>query len=89
MLNTLSTFNLVDDDGYLTDDPRSFDDDHVNALRLHAPEWDSLLPDQSDVRELLNVAYATHELSSEDFTRNFGWLIRTHRQRVRSGGASS
>lgn len=89
MLNTLSTFNLVDDDGYLTDDPRLFDDDHVNALRLHAPEWDSLLPDQSDVRELLNVAYATHELSSEDFTRNFGWLIRTHRQRVRSGGASS
>jgi len=89
MLNTLSTFNLVDDDGYLTDDPRSFDDDHVNALRLHAPEWDSLLPDQSDVRELLNVAYATHELSSEDFIRNFGWLIRTHRQRVRSGGASS
>lgn len=89
MLNTLSTFNLVDNDGYLTDDPRSFDDDHVNALRLHAPEWDSLLPDQSDVRELLNVAYATHELSSEDFTRNFGWLIRTHRQRVKSGGASS
>jgi hypothetical protein len=89
MLNTLSTFNLVNDDGYLTDDPRSFDDDHVNALRLHAPEWDSLLPDQSDVRELLNVAYATHELSSEDFTRNFGWLIRTHRQRVRNGDASS
>jgi hypothetical protein len=36
---------------------------------------DSLVPDVSDVREILNVAYAMHELSAQDFTKNLQWLI--------------
>jgi hypothetical protein len=76
MANTLRTFNLVDENNMLTDDPRAFDADHVEALRLHAPEWDSLLADQSDVRELLNVAYAVHELSAGTFSSDFAWLTR-------------
>jgi len=79
----LRSFNMLDANGKLTEDPRSFDDDHVDVLKRHSPEWDSLLPDQSDIRELLNVAYATHELSAETFARDFRWLIQQSSKHVR------
>ena len=78
MVASLRSFNLIDAQGLLTEDPRAFDDDHIVMLKRHAPEWDSLLADQSDTRELLNVAFATHELSAQDFSKNFAWLVRSH-----------
>lgn len=74
---TLRSFNLLDRSNKLTEDPRNFDDDHVEMLKRHAPEWDSLLTDKSDIRELLNVAYAMHELSAEHFAHDLAWLIRS------------
>ena len=74
---TLRSFNLLDKSNKLTEDPRNFDDDHVEMLKRHAPEWDSLLTDKSDIRELLNVAYAMHELSAEHFAHDLAWLIRS------------
>ena len=74
---TLRSFNLLDKSNKLTEDPRMFDDDHVEMLKRHAPEWDSLLADKSDIRELLNVAYAMHELSAEHFAHDLAWLIRS------------
>merc|ERR1712159_479337 len=75
--STLRSFNLLDKSNKLTEDPRNFDDDHVEMLKRHAPEWDSLLTDKSDIRELLNVAYAMHELSAEHFAHDLAWLIRS------------
>ena len=82
LTNTLNSFNLLDADGKLTNDPRAFDDDHVEVLKKHAPVWDSMLADQSDVRELLNVAYATHELSAQEFGQNLKWLMVHSQQKV-------
>ncbi len=75
---SLKSFNLIDKDDLLTEDPRAFDAIHVDMLATHAPAWDTMLPDMSDVRELLNVAHATHELSAQDFAANLAWLIRAH-----------
>ena len=75
---SLKSFNLIDKDDLLTEDPRAFDTIHVDMLATHAPAWDTMLPDMSDVRELLNVAHATHELSAQDFAANLAWLIRAH-----------
>jgi len=75
---TLRSFNLLDKNDKLTEDPRLFDEDHVEMLKRHAPEWDSLLADKSDIRELLNVAYAMHELSAEHFAHDFAWLTRSN-----------
>jgi len=75
---SLKSFNLIDKDDLLTEDPRTFDTIHVDMLATHAPAWDTMLPDMSDVRELLNVAHATHELSAQDFAANLAWLIRAH-----------
>jgi len=84
MVASLRSFNLIDAQGLLTEDPRLFDDDHIIMIKRHAPEWDSLLADQSDTRELLNVAYAMHELSAQDFSKNFAWLVRSHAHVARS-----
>ena len=67
---------VLDGDGHLTTDPRAFSDAQVETLRTRVDaSLDSLVPDVSDVREILNVAYAMHELSAQDFTKNLQWLI--------------
>ena len=67
---------VLDGDGHLTTDPRAFSDAQVETLRTRVDRSrDSLVPDVSDVREILNVAYAMHELSAQDFTKNLQWLI--------------
>ena len=67
---------VLDADGHLTTDPRAFSDSQVEKLRKRVDRSrDSLVPDESDVREILNVAYAMHELSAQDFTKNLQWLI--------------
>ena len=66
----------MDADGHLTTDPRAFSDEQVETLRTCVDRnRDSFVPDESDVREILNVAYAMHELSAQDFTKNLQWLI--------------
>ena len=67
---------MLDADGHLTTDPRAFSDEQVETLRTRVDRnRDSFVPDESDVREILNVAYAMHELSAQDFTNNLQWLI--------------
>jgi len=66
---------VLDAHDSLTRDPRSFDAGQIDALRKWTPAWDSLVPDESDVREILNVAYAAHELSAQDFTKNLRWIV--------------
>lgn len=66
---------VLDAHDLLIRDPRSFDAGQIDALREWTPAWDSLVPDESDVREILNVAYAAHELSAQDFAKNLRWIV--------------
>lgn len=66
---------VLDAHDLLIRDPRSFDVGQIAKLRKRTPAWDSLVPDESDVREILNVAYAAHELSAQDFAKNLRWIV--------------
>lgn len=63
-------------DGLLVDDPRGSDWRNVAAKALPGvvPTLDSLTADESGISELLNMAYAQHEMSNERLADVFAFM---------------
>ena len=73
MAAALRDAGLLDSEGYLREDPRR--SEWREALRRHAARiGDSMVPDESPIAEVLNVAYAAHELSADGFDEDMKWL---------------
>lgn len=64
VLAAFSNTGLLTADGYLQVDPRRAVPQWSRAARAAVPGSDSLRPDESALSELLNVAWAFHELTS-------------------------
>ena len=71
MARALRRAELVDESGYLKEDPRASEWREVLAPMART---DSLQPDKSALSEVLNVAYALHELSADGFDEDVAWL---------------
>ena len=78
LVAALTTSGMVDAaTGKLKDDPRMTDWRHVasKALPHIVPSKDSLKPDESAVSELLNLAWAAHEITDEYLPETFKWFL--------------
>ena len=75
MVAALRGAGLLDPSGYLKEDPRSSDWRQTLAPMANS---DSLRPDESPLSEVLNVAYALHELSADGFEDDVAWLEKMH-----------
>lgn len=71
MVRALREAELLDERGFLKEDPRA--SDWRRALAPLAKD-DGLQPDKSALGEVLNVAYALHELSADRFEEDVAWL---------------
>jgi hypothetical protein len=67
----LKAVKMVDDAGFLVDDPRASDWREALAPLAGA---DRMQPDKSALSEVLNVAYAMHELSADHFEDDLAWM---------------
>lgn len=75
MVNELKTNGFLDSEGFLKQDPRLSNWRELAGLKRHASLFgDALVPDKSAVAEVLNVAFAAHELSADGFDENVKWL---------------
>ena len=84
MAAKLRDAGMLDTEGYLRDDPRA--SDWRSALGAHAKAMgDSMRPDASGLSEVLNVAYASHELSADGFDGDMKWLEDQRKARVAAG----
>jgi hypothetical protein len=73
MAAALRDAGLLDSEGYLREDPRR--SEWREALRRQAARiGDSMVPDESPIAEVLNVAYAAHELCADGFDEDMKWL---------------
>ena len=75
MVAALRGAGFLDSNGYLKEDPRASDWRQALAPMANA---DSLQPDKSPLSEVLNVAYALHELSADGFEQDVEWLEKMH-----------
>ena len=84
----LRAAGLLDADGYLKSDPRGSNWRAViaaapglaAALPGHTPtEADNLVADESNVAEVLNVAWAMHEILSDQMEEALAFIARAHR----------
>jgi hypothetical protein len=78
LVAALTAGGLVDAaTGKLKDDPRMTDWRQVasRALPHVVPLKDSLKPDESAVSELLNLAWAAHEITDEYLPETFKWFL--------------
>jgi len=82
---SLKAQGLLDAEGYLKEDPRS--SEWRDAVAPHAGD-DTLIPDQSTLSELLNVAYSLHELSADHFGEDVAWLASQNRAALGKHAAS-
>uniref|UniRef100_A0A7S0SD81 Uncharacterized protein n=1 Tax=Mantoniella antarctica TaxID=81844 RepID=A0A7S0SD81_9CHLO len=71
MAGALRQADMLDARGFLAEDPRA--SNWRDALEPLAAA-DSLQPDKSALSEVLNVAYALHEVSSDRFDEDVTWL---------------
>jgi hypothetical protein len=87
MAAKLRDAGMLDTEGYLRDDPRA--SDWRSALGADAKAMgDSMRPDASGLSEVLNVAYASHELSADGFDGDMKWLEDQRKARVAAGKAA-
>ena len=87
MAAKLRDAGMLDTEGYLRDDPRT--SDWRRALGAHAKAMgDSTRPDASGLSEVLNVAYASHELSADGFDGDMKWLEDQREARTAAGTAA-
>lgn len=87
MAAKLRDAGMLDTEGYLRDDPRA--SDWRSALGADAKAMgDSMRPDASGLSEVLNVAYASHELSADGFDGDMKWLEDQRKARVAAGRAA-
>ena len=87
MAAKLRDAGMLDTEGYLRDDPRT--SDWRRALGAHAKAMgDSTRPDASGLSEVLNVAYASHELSADGFDGDMKWL-EDHRRKARTAATAA
>lgn len=79
MAAALRRAEMLDASGYLREDPRASDWRDVLAPMA---KTDGLQPDKSPLSEVLNVAYALHELSADGFEEDVAWLETAHEVRA-------
>jgi len=65
VLEAFRAGGLLDKDGFLLQDPRGSDWREVVIAKEKVPQGDSLIADESPLSELLNVAFARHEFTSQ------------------------
>jgi len=65
VLDAFRAGGLLDKDGFLLQDPRGSDWREVLIAKEKVPQGDSLIADESPLSELLNVAFARHEFTSQ------------------------
>lgn len=74
--NGLVAIGMVNDNGLVNQDPRYTKKPWQAQLRTAVPELssDDVASDDSDIYELMNVAFAWHEIDAEYFTASLAWL---------------
>jgi len=84
-IEALAQAGLMDENGYLLQDPRgrSAASDWRAALEMVIPKsMDSLVADRSRVSEVLNVAYAYHEFTDAYLSESLDWLGEARKKRM-------
>ena len=72
MVDALKKNGLLQD-GFLTQDPRRFDwRPHLAPLAL---KNDTLVPDQSEILEVLNCAWGMHEMTRDGLQEGLSFLL--------------
>merc|ERR1711920_1181089 len=75
MLNALCNARLIDSSRHLSADPRR--SNWRDALRPFADKLgDSLVADRSPISEVLNVAFAQHEVTSEGIEKQLDFCVQ-------------
>eukprot|EP00189_Rhodosorus_marinus_P000178 CAMPEP_0113965422 /NCGR_PEP_ID=MMETSP0011_2-20120614/7734_1 /TAXON_ID=101924 /ORGANISM="Rhodosorus marinus" /LENGTH=378 /DNA_ID=CAMNT_0000977929 /DNA_START=235 /DNA_END=1371 /DNA_ORIENTATION=+ /assembly_acc=CAM_ASM_000156 len=81
MFTALKEAGFLDANGILNSDPRA--SSWREALSKSVPRLahdDGFRPDESPIAELLNIAYAQHELSAEGIDQALEFLIQNHHE---------